>query len=40
MFEETLLEIINKDEKLSKFLKKKIIKRKIYIKDKLMNIIT
>ena len=39
MFEETLLEIINKDEKLSKFLKKKIIKRKIYIKDKLMNII-
>ena len=37
--EENLLEIINKDETLIKYLKEKIIKRKIYIKDKLMNII-
>ena len=37
--EESLLEIINKDKKLTKFLEKKIIKRKIFIKDKLINII-
>jgi len=37
--EEKLFVIINKDETLSKYLKQKEIKRKIYIKDKLMNII-
>ena len=37
--EENLFVIINKDETLSKYLKQKEIKRKIYIKDKLMNII-
>ncbi len=39
MPEENLLEIINKDETLTKYLNHKNIKRKIYIKDKLMNII-
>ena len=37
--EENLLKIINKDETLFKYLKEKNIKRKIYIKNKLMNII-
>ncbi len=37
--EENLFVIINKNETLSKYLKQKKIKRKIYIKDKLMNII-
>ena len=37
--EENLFVIINKDETLTKYLKQKNIKRKIYIKDKLMNII-
>ena len=37
--EENLFEIITKDEKLTKYLKEKNVKRKIYIKDKLMNII-
>ena len=36
--EEKLIEIITKDEKLNKYLDKNI-KRKIYIKDKLLNII-
>ena len=37
--EENLFKIINKDETLTKYLKEKDIKRKIYIKDKLINII-
>ena len=37
--EENLFEIIIKDEKLNKYLKQENIKRKIYIKDKLINII-
>ena len=37
--EENLIEIINKDEKLSKYLNNKELKRKIYIKDKLINLI-
>ena len=37
--EENLFEIIIKDEKLNKYLENKNIKKKIYIKDKLMNII-
>ncbi len=37
--EENLFEIIVKDEKLSKYIKQENIKRKIYIKDKLINII-
>ena len=37
--EEKLFDTILKDEKLSKYLNKKNIKRKIYIKNKLMNII-
>ena len=37
--EENLLEAINKDEKLIKYFQKKDIKKKIYIKDKLLNII-
>ena len=38
--EEELLEKINKDENLMKYLLNQEIKRKIYIKDKLLNIIT
>ena len=37
--ENDLFNIINKDEKLIKYLDKKIIKKKIFIKDKLINII-
>ena len=37
--EENLFKLINKDATLTKYLKKTSIKRKIYIKDKLMNII-
>ena len=37
--EKNLFEIINKDETLIKYLQKKDIKKKIYIKDKLLNII-
>ena len=37
--ENTLLELIKKDAVLSKYLKDKLIKRKIYIKNKLINII-
>ena len=36
---ENLLEKINKDEKLKKYFNDKIIKRQIYIKDKLINFI-
>ncbi len=39
MQEENLIKIINKDEKIFKYLEGKNIKRKIYIKDKLLNII-
>ncbi len=39
MSEENLFDIILKDEKLSKYLNKNNIKRKIYIKNKLINII-
>ncbi len=39
MSEESLFEIINKNEALSKYLQNQKIKRKIYIKDKLINII-
>ncbi len=39
MQEENLIQIINKDEKIFKYLEGKNIKRKIYIKDKLLNII-
>ena len=39
MTEENFFEIIKNDEKLSNLIGNKIIKRKIYIKDKLMNII-
>ena len=39
MSEENLFEIINKNETLSKYLQNQKIKRKIYIKDKLINII-
>ena len=37
--EEKLFEIIKNDETLIKYINKKNIKRKIYIQDKLMNII-
>ena len=37
--EDNLFEIIEKDEKLNKYFFEKDIKRKIYIKDKLLNII-
>ena len=37
--EENLIQIINRDEKIFKYLEGKNIKRKIYIKDKLLNII-
>ena len=37
--EENLFDIILKDEKLTKYLNKNNIKRKIYIKNKLINII-
>ena len=37
--ENDLFNIINKDEKLIKYLDKQIIKKKIFIKDKLINII-
>ena len=37
--EEKLIEIIKNDEKVMKYLDQKEIKRKIYIKDKLLNII-
>ena len=37
--EEKLFEIINNNEKIKKYLDQKNIKRKIYIKDKLLNII-
>ena len=37
--ENALLELIKKDAVLSKYLKDKLIKRKIYIKNKLINII-
>ena len=37
--EDNLFEIIIKDEKLNKYLNNKDIKRKIYIKDKLLNVI-
>ena len=37
--EEKLFEIIKNDEKIMKFLIQKNIKKKIYIKDKLLNII-
>ena len=39
MQEENLIQIINRDEKIFKYLEGKNIKRKIYIKDKLLNII-
>ncbi len=38
--EESIYEIINKDEKLTKYFKEANIKRKVYIKNKLINIIT
>ena len=38
--EENLMELINKDEKLFKHINGKEIKRKIFIKNKLINIIT
>ena len=37
--EEKLFEIIKNDEKIKKYLDQKNIKKKIYIKDKLLNII-
>ena len=37
--ETDLLNMISRDEKLKKYLEKKIIKKKIYIQDKLINII-
>ena len=37
--EESLLDKINENEMLFKYLDKKVIKRKIFIKNKLMNII-
>ena len=37
--EEKLFEIINNDEKMMKYFNLKNIKKKIYIKDKLLNII-
>ena len=37
--EEKLFELIQNDETLTKYMEQKIIKRKIYIKDKLINII-
>ena len=37
--EEKLFEIINNDETITKHFSGKVIKKKIYIKDKLMNII-
>ena len=39
MEEDNLIQIINRDEKIYKYLEGKNIKRKIYIKDKLLNII-
>ena len=39
IIEEKLFEIIKNDEKVMKYLDQKEIKRKIYIKDKLLNII-
>ena len=38
--EEDLMILVNKDKNLIKYLAEKEIKKKIYIKDKLMNIIT
>ena len=40
ILEEKLFEIIKNDEKIMKYLDQKNIKKKIYIKDKLLNIIT
>jgi leucyl-tRNA synthetase len=40
LVEEELMELINKDEKISKYLIGTDIKKKIYIKNKLINIIT
>ena len=37
--ENDLLEIIKKDEKLKKYLENKTIRKKIYVQDKLINII-
>ena len=37
--ENDIFDIINNDEKIFKYLEKKIIKRKIFIKNKLINII-
>ena len=37
--EEKLLEIVKNDEKMNKYFEQKNIKKKIYIKDKLLNII-
>ena len=37
--EEKLFEIIKNDEKIMKYINQKSIKKKIYIKDKLLNII-
>jgi Leucyl-tRNA synthetase len=37
--EEHIIELIKKDEKLNKYLLNKEMKRKIYVKDKLINII-
>ncbi len=39
IIEEKLFEIVKNDEKVMKYLDQKNIKRKIYIKDKLLNII-
>ena len=39
MSEENLFELINKNQALNKYLHNQKIKRKIYIKDKLINII-
>ncbi len=39
IIEEKLFEIVKNDEKISKYLHQKNVKRKIYIKDKLLNII-
>ena len=37
--EEDLLKLINKNEKIKKFLENKKIKKTIYVKDKLINLI-
>ena len=37
--EENLFEIINNNEKLNKYLNNQIIKKKIYVKNRLINII-